>query len=139
MRSIAKLLRGNVKPLARDWGSYLEISGICLLGCGICVLPGNGNALELDQETGAWIYFSPDITTLVCATATLLSQLNVIGFPRFLVFLLSLGWFRFCWGRRSNFLRRSLVGIMKGGVVCYPSSSSDYLKLSLVVSMPRSL
>ncbi len=61
VRSIAMLLRWNARPLVRDWGSYLVISGVCLLGCCICVLFGNGNALEHDQETGARIYIFPDI------------------------------------------------------------------------------
>ena len=52
-------------------------TGCLFLGCCICVLFGNGNALELDQETGARIYIFPG------ATATLLSQLNAIGVPRF--------------------------------------------------------
>ena len=54
MRSKAKLLRWNARPLVRDEGSYLEIYGsVYSVVRGICVLPGNGNALELDQETGA--------------------------------------------------------------------------------------
>jgi hypothetical protein len=66
--------------LVQDCRSHLEIDGfICSV---VASLSSSGNALERDQEAGAKDLHSPGNPSGRQGFA-LLSQWNVIGFPRF--------------------------------------------------------